>query len=859
MFRYFFLFLFIPTIGFCQISEDWVRSDLTAVPQWIGDVDCFSIDGVVNRLSLNAPAEASEVFLFTASEAVEDAVWQFDVSFDFNPSSSNYSVVYLCANQCIWSEDIEGYYVKIGGQSDEVSLWRRKGGVEIRIIDGRDKVLDLSACRVSIKVERDRLGNWILSTDVGAGGEYVEEGRVLDSEIVQSQYFGIYCKFTATRSTKFHFGPISVTGNAFRDVIPPEIVSHKLIQGSLLELGFTEELDVNSVSEAIIRVNGELLNITKTESSGEDILIVFGERVNDAGHGEINISGFKDLYGNTIRDTTIYYCYYKPERFDLLISEIMVDPTPSVGLPEYEYLELYNSTPHPIQLEGYQIIINDKSSILPSYNIQSSEHIVLADLESYEGMGEIPLLLVDGLGAMTNSSGEIVVVNDEGQVSDAIRYPLNTGDKDFKWDGGWSLEKKDYQNFDQSGNNWKYSMDLDGGTPGEINSVCGENNDGSQPKVNYISYLNDSVYQIRFSEAIDTMTLVGTLQVEGAEVCGIITDSVYLDNVTMTLASKLSKKEVKVLGLDGSIADIAGNAIVNDYQWLLGVPEQVDSFDVCINELVFNPESGGYDFIELFNRSDKIINLSDLYVASAQNGLLDKLNCLNDKNQLMFPGEYRVLCEDTSWLNDRYTDCCFQKSLECDLPSLNNEKGNVAITLGNGKIIDFLEYTEEMHFALLNSYDGVSLERLDVNRPTNDENNWHSASSVSGFATPSLQNSQKMVVQESKNDKRWIWLEEDVFSPNADGDNDYLVINYQLPEVGYTGTIKVFDRGGRPVATIVDNALLDAEGFVKWGGVLDSKMKAPMGIYLIYAEIFSLKGDVKKEKLVCVVNAGAKK
>ena len=42
-----------------------------------------------------------------------------------------------------------------------------------------------------------------------------------------------------------------------------------------------------------------------------------------------------------------------------------------------------------------------------------------------------------------------------------------------------------------------------------------------------------------------------------------------------------------------------------------------------------------------------------------------------------------------------------------------------------------------MHYAQLQSVDGVSLERINYNGETQNRNNWKSAAMGAGFATPS--------------------------------------------------------------------------------------------------------------------------
>ena len=46
--------------------------------------------------------------------------------------------------------------------------------------------------------------------------------------------------------------------------------------------------------------------------------------------------------------------------YSLVISEIMADPRPTVGLPDAEYLEIYNRGTSPVSLAGYRLLFGDK-------------------------------------------------------------------------------------------------------------------------------------------------------------------------------------------------------------------------------------------------------------------------------------------------------------------------------------------------------------------------------------------------------------------------------------------------------------------------------------------------------------------
>jgi len=91
------------------------------------------------------------------------------------------------------------------------------------------------------------------------------------------------------------------------------------------------------------------------------------------------------------------------------------------------------------------------------------------------------------------------------------------------------------------------------------------------------------------------------------------------------------------------------------------------------------------------------------------------------------------------------------------------------------------------------------------------------------------------------------------FSPNSDGDNDFLVINYKLEKPGYVANIKVFDDEGFEITQLVSNGLLAADGLITWNGTNAEGNISEIGIYIVLAELFHPDGDVKNFKKVCVL------
>ena len=183
-----------------------------------------------------------------------------------------------------------------------------------------------------------------------------------------------------------------------------------------------------------------------------------------------------------------------------------------------------------------------------------------------------------------------------------------------------------------------------------------------------------------------------------------------------------------------------------------------------------------------------------------------------------------------------------------DLPQYNDLYGSVILLNSDSIIIDDFNYNETMHFSLLDDVEGVSLERITTHGSSNDSKNWTSASSTSGFATPGKSNSQFV-----NNNMRSFSLEPEIFSPDNDGYQDVLKINYALSKAGNAGSIKIFNSKGRLIKDLVENQTLETFGNFIWDGHDNHNRRVPIGFYLIVFETISQSGEVKKEVSTVVV------
>jgi hypothetical protein len=184
------------------------------------------------------------------------------------------------------------------------------------------------------------------------------------------------------------------------------------------------------------------------------------------------------------------------------------------------------------------------------------------------------------------------------------------------------------------------------------------------------------------------------------------------------------------------------------------------------------------------------------------------------------------------------------------MPSFIDTEGDVIILNAQGAITDELKYTDKWHFKLLDNKEGVALERIDYNAATQQQDNWHSAATSSGYGTPGYKNSQYRINDEVKGE---VSLSPEIVSPDNDGQDDFATISYKFPEPGYVASITIFDATGRPVRYLQRNALCGVSGSFRWDGLREKNQQLASGIYILFTEIFSLNGKRKQFKKTIVL------
>ena len=299
-----------------------------------------------------------------------------------------------------------------------------------------------------------------------------------------------------------------------------------------------------------------------------------------------------------------------------------------------------------------------------------------------------------------------------------------------------------------------------------------------------------------------------------------------------------------ILTING-VEDLAGNAVQNISRSFF-IAKSPERGELLVNEILFDPFVGGEDFIEVYNNSAFSLDLEGVEIANFDRS--ESTMIIGDV--ILSPNSYLAFGENIDFLIQQYKPEDINTIIENELPLFNNDSGSVSLLSQDGVVLDSFFYVEDLHFSLIDDTEGVSLERVSFDIDGSDQSNWQSASENVRFATPGYQNSN-FINFGSTNDL--FELQSQVFSPNQDGDNDVMILNYSLDKPGFVANIKIFDAAGFEIGQIANNELLGTKGFLFWDGLNNDGQISDLGMYIVAGEVFHPDGDVVNVKIVTVL------
>ena len=840
-------------LNFCSFSQIFDSFSDGDFPQWVGNRELFIVNSK-QELQLNA-TEAGTAYLSLLSPQFSGVwEWLFYIRLPFSPSNNNFARVYLSANTTdLTSLFLEGYYLQFGENlaQDAIELFYQNGTSHTSICRGTEGRVS-SSFSLNVKVRYTEPNHWEILVDEARNGMYETETTGVSTAQFEHAALGVYCKYTASNSKKFFFDDFYY-GPPIVDTEKPKVVSLQPQQdGRTLRIRFSE----NVTSEtALLSSNYIINNSIIPEECGfvnndfSHVEISFNNEFKDRTFHTISIENIEDMTGNTMEKFSGSFCFAKIRRNDILITEIMAKPNPVVGLPNCEYIEFHNfGVPDTLVLQNWKLRINNSNKNLPEIRIPPKGYVfVVANSCTGYSDDDENIYRVSSLG-VADGGTQIVLYNEEDEVIHEIAFSNSWHKNGHKAEGGWSLEMIDPDNPCSGADNWDSSISDLGGTPAKQNSIYSSNPDYLFPEIDKITIVDSLCLRVFFTETIfyDPMKSLQLFEIDrGIKIASVGEAPPHNNILQITLQQPLQPNVLYTLIMRDTIWDCAQNAIlISGSVYRIALPSVPQPFDVVINEVLFNAKDyARAEFVELYNRSQKVIDLASLRIGSGGADLPDKSVPVVSSGFLLFPNEYVALCKMKTVTEEQYYVPYSDRLIQCDsLPSFTNSAGVIFLNDKSYNIIDRFQYDEKMHYPLLTSVAGVSLERVSFERETQNENNWKSAAESYGFATPGYQNSQ-FSNNSASNDLLKIVPE--VFAPNQSGFADYVEIHcgFETPENRVT--ITIFDRYGNLIKTIANNQICALNEVFLWDGVSDKNYRVPPDLYIVKIEYWNLNAKRK--------------
>jgi len=633
------------------------------------------------------------------------------------------------------------------------------------------------------------------------------------------------------------------------DITPPVLESISLLNPNQLFIQASESLNEDLSLLQITLDNGIAISSQVLIANDTGILLNLENSVELGQPFIVTVMNLTDCEGNvnTSNLELEVISGFPAQAGEVLITEIMADPSPQVGLPEVEYIEIYNTTDEFLDISDLDLdgatFVNQVVMAPFEYKVIMSEDDLGGNFVFSNAAG------MDGWSSsfLTNS-GKFLALTSNGQVLDELTYDISWYNNTDKDDGGWSLERINLEDPCSDRTNWSASESIFGGSPFDMNSVFNNDPDESAPEVSF-AFEDGGELFIVFNEPLNPASVIAeSFTVDGQQPVSAIALDEY--TAVLTLSSLLESGQILNVEING-ISDCWENQIINQ-QIEIGLPEEAEAGDIIINEVLSNPIGSGSDYVEIYNNSSKVISLENWQVAKRdEDGLIDQESMIVTFPFSLFPGEYLLLSENVQSVVDIYPNAQEDRIWVMDLPSFSNDEDEVVLLMSELEISDELHYSSDFHFGLLDDTDGVSLERVSFDIDTQYEDNWSSASSSENFGTPGYINSQNQALQGAEGT---VSVYPEVFAPEGGTlTSNHLEISYSLSFGDGSAKVEIYDKNGVLVRTLVNNQLIGPSGTYLWDGLDDNQQKLPVGIYVIYFEVFTLSGEVESYKVPAVI------
>lgn len=828
----------------------------------MGETDKFIINGN-QELQLNDDAAGSSI-IYLSYPAEEEMQWDIYFRMNFNPSASNRLRIYLAAHDSNLTES-DAFFLDIGENGNDVPIYlvRRTDGTDEILLTMETGAVAFDPAQARVKVTYHGDGEWELWADY-EGEQLFPDRRSVEGAFLDTgdYFFGLHCSYTVTRATLFFFDDLRI-GTPLPDTTTMEISDIRVLSPDGIQVRLSKLPDANSVIEEenyFIPGIGNPNQIIYDGEGSNRIELYFEEEFVNGENYLLELIGLEDLSGNLSFDQK-EFTFILPEIAlpgDVVINEIHSLPSANTLMPQIKFIELYNPSDKFIDLTGLTFSDRTRTATLNEEILSPGEFLLLAstdDIGQLESYGRT--MGLDNFPVINNNNDDIELRSASNELLFAVSYRPNWFDDAVKAEGGYSLELINPNILCSSRDNWRLSNNASGGSPGMVNSVFDPSFTPGAPELTYGSFSNAGQLTLVFDKELDW---IAGMNISAISIDGLAGDAQASIDPRAPFELGISTQEAwqddvfYQIAIEG-LRSCAGDATFGNINYSFKVPVSANAGELVINELLYHPPVGVRDFIELNNVSEEnYFRLSDLlFYHKRSNETEVVLRPTSDR--IIQTGDLLTIGRETELISTAYEVENPRWLHTLDLFSIDNNSGSLVLSAFHDdevKVLDSISYSSDLHDPLLRNTRGISLERTDPDLNGGFAAAWYSASTLSGGATPTAQNSQRRIVAEAES-KDFFFLPTRTFSPNGDGFEDFLQLEYRIDDPGYVASIRIFDMNGRLVRNLVRNESLGTNGVILWSGENDNGEKANIGIYVILIELHNINGDRKKERLTAVL------
>jgi hypothetical protein len=509
----------------------------------------------------------------------------------------------------------------------------------------------------------------------------------------------------------------------------------------------------------------------------------------------------------------------------VVLNEVFYDPVgPDAG---YEWLELYNPTDAPIDMEGWILekaqttfteIDTLESIIIPAkgFLLIGEEFVEDADIKT--------TLAFTNAGSSTNG---VRISCPDTDYTDTVLYHEPNSDE-LTWDCG--VHKIPFVPTVQEGNSLARKYDgVDTDLPKDW-FECTNLTPGA-PNLYPIDLAIFKITLQKIEGIYHLFTFIHNLSTEGVDNSeahvDIFVNNNLFDSYELPAIAPMDSLEFScpIGTLEDGLFDISTRVElpndINPENNQAGTSILIGESPIVFNEIMFRPSSGRSEWFELYNRSTRDYQLDDFLVT-------DYADREIRFSAYIAADDYLVVCRDSLNVMLYYPNTPFHTIVEADSWAPLNVGGDVLTLFDNYEL-----QLEQMEYSGDGSQHDVSLERVNPYLPPT-EDNW--GYSVIG-ATPGRQNSIYVVYLPTQAS---ITANPNPFAPRR---GEYTIISFSLPEVISRVTVRIFDIKGRLVRKLANQVLQAYSGDFVWNGYSEDGRRLPVGVYIINLEATSQESE----------------